>query len=521
MNVLFLSLPIVERDLDRSKSYVRANMPYGILSIASYVEKYSKKVESIKILDLNVKSSYEYYMHPEALLEYLETNDFDVIGISAMFNAGLGYLQEYADVIKKYDENIFVFAGGISASNQYKKVLKHVKNIDAVCIGEGEIPVLDLLEHELDERILHEHPAWITAKDVDTKMVSSVFVENLDEIPPIKYEYLKIDEYETRGFSKKPLPAFPMHFTRGCPFNCIFCCAANNHGKKIRSMSAARFIDDVKRMVEKYGAKVIDIDDDQVLLYQDRAKEILRGIKDLDVRLEFASGLSVRYIDEELAELMAECGVKEIFLAVESGSERMLKEVIDKPLRLEEIKPVVDALRKFNIVVKAFFVIGIPGETPDDREKTLNFIKETGFDWSFISIALPFIGSRLYDVCIENNYIQEEEYAEKTLVPEVGLIKAPYIEPNEMEEIAYSMNLEVNFVENYTYKIGNYEEAERQFERVCTRFPEQAFAHYFLAKTMEKLGRNHELIEEHYDRFNKIVNSNKQWHEYAKKYKLI
>lgn len=521
MNILFLALPVTERNYDSSHIAVTNVMPFGILSIASYVDKYSTKVKSIKVMDLQAKSNYEYYRNPNALTKILCENNIDVVGMSAMFNGGLEYLEEYADVIKQFNKDIFVFAGGISASNQYKDVLKKMKNLDAICIGEGEIPVLELLESGLDKQILHEHPAWITIKDVDTKKVKSVYVEDLDEIPPIKYEYLNIDEYEARAFDTTPIPAFPMHTTRGCPFNCIFCCAANNHGKKVRSMSADRVISDVKRLVEKYDAKIVTFDDDQFLLYQERAKEILRGLKEMGVRLDIASGVSVRYMDEELAELMVKCGVRELSLAIESGSSRMLKEIIDKPLKLQEVKPVVDVLRKFNIEIKAFFVIGIPGETPEDREQTVNFIKETGFDWSVIGVAMPLYGSRLYDICKENNYLNLENYNEKTIHREVGLIRAPYIEPGEIEEIAYSMNLEVNFVENYAYKTGNYIEAEKRFERVCMRYPEQAFAHYFYAKTMEKLGRDKELIEYHYDCFYKIVDSDKYWYNYAKKYKLI
>ena len=521
MNVLLISLPPTERTYDSSNQFVPTTMPFGLLSIASYIDKYATNVKSVKVMDLQTKSNYEYYMNPTILAEFVKKNQINVVGFSAMFNSGLVYLQEYVEIVKKYNPNAFCFAGGISASNRYKEVLNKVENLDAVCIGEGEIPVLELLENDLDERILHECAAWITTKDLDTKVVSSIYVENLDDIPPIKYEFLNIEEYEARAFNSTALPAFSMHSTRGCPFNCIFCCAANNHGKKIRSMSVERVISDARNIVKKYGANVISFDDDQFLLYQDRAKEILRGLKELGVRVDISSGVSVRYIDEELARLMAECGVREIALAIESGSERMLKEIIDKPLKIAEIKPAVDALRKYNIAVKAFFVIGIPGETPEDREKTVKFIKETGLDWSYIYVAMPLFGSRLYDICKEKDYLRIGDYAEKTWSSVVGLIKAPYIEPGEIEEIAYSMNLEVNFVENYAFRTGNYKEAERQFERVCTRYPKQAFAHYFYARTLEELGRDKELVEKHYDCFNKIISSDKYWYDYAKKFKLI
>ena len=493
-------------------------LPYGVLSLVSYLEHYCPHIK-FKVLDFNVKSKDQ--KDDEILRNEIINFQPDMVGLSIMYNPCKKYIEPFSSVIKKIDSEIFIIAGGIMATNMTREVFAESNLIDAVCFGEGEIPLKDLLTSEDMLLTLKEHKSLFlpNAFEEGKKPIAS-FVYDLDEIPLLNYSYVDITKYSNRITSKdgSNLVSLPIHTTRGCPFECIFCCSAANHGRKVRYMSAKRFIDDVKQMIEKYHIKKLSIDDDQFLFNRERAKEILIGLSELNIELEMANGLTVKYIDDEMACLLKNAGLKIAVLAIESGSQNVLSKIIKKPLKLEEIAPAVAALKKYGLNVHTFFIIGFPGETEEDRELTRELIIDIGFDWNGIFIATPYKGSRLYELCIQNGYLTEEKIAGATIYR--CEITSPGIDPIYITKKAYLMNLDVNFVNNYNYRQGHYEKAVSYFKSVADKYQDHAFAHYYLAKAMEKTANSDDKIKEHFSKYEEIIKSYNEWKEYAEHFNL-
>lgn len=525
MKLMLLVLPNTKQSFDSVNRQRLITIPFGVLSIASYVRKFSNVSVEIKVVDLNDMSNIIENDFENTISFLMKEYQPDIVGLSIMFNDGLHYIDEISRHVKKHNSHAIIFAGGITASNLYEKILGELNEINAVCIGEGEIPILQLINAEDKLQLLEVHASWITAKSMKTgKVPRSTVVEDLDEIPPINYNDVNIHMYgeraEDRGVDKnKKEIVLPMHTSRGCPFNCIFCCAGQNHGKRVRYMSAKRVVEDIKEMINKYGATKVSIDDDQFLLNKNRAIDILNGVIPLNIKLDFPSGVTVKCISEEIAYLMSKCGVKKISLAIESGSERMLEQIIDKPLRIKDIEPVVLRLRKYGIKVNAFFVQGIPGERDEDRKLTLELIDRVGFDWNYIFVAMPFPGSRLYELCIENNYISNK-IDENTLIPDEGVIRTPEIDPEEISEEVYKMNLWSNFVNNYNMRQKQYLQAKNDFLHIADRYPNHAFAYYYLALTCEKLNYDNELIDFYKKKYIEIIKNDVKWKNYALEFSL-
>jgi radical SAM superfamily enzyme YgiQ (UPF0313 family) len=408
------------------------------------------------------------------------------------------------------------------ATNMPSEVFSESHFVDAVCYGEGEIPIRDLLCSE-DARVLfREHPSWILNSDAGSeKHPSQSFVMNLDDIPPINYSLVNGKEYTSQFRNRDGEDGFALsiHSTRGCPFNCIFCCSAANHGKRIRSMSASRFLSDVERMIKQYKITRLSIDDDQFLFHRERAKEILTGLANFGIEIEMASGLTVRFIDDEIARLLKNAGLKIAVLAIESGSQRVLKEIIEKPLNLDEVSKAVNALRSQNLSIHTFFVIGFPGETAEERRLTRDFIVSTGFDWNAIFIATPFRGSRLFDLCREKGYIPDDRFLDSNIYE--CQITAPNIEPKAITREAYLLNLDVNFVNNYNLSIGMYKKAAGYFDGIAKRYPNHAFAHYFLAKALQYIPDSDQIsVQNHYQRYKDIISTDMLWKDYAESFQI-
>jgi anaerobic magnesium-protoporphyrin IX monomethyl ester cyclase len=184
------------------------------------------------------------------------------------------------------------------------------------------------------------------------------------------------------------------------------------------------------------------------------------------------------------------------------------------------VKPVVDILRKYGFWIHGFFVSGIPGETDYHRDETTNFIKDVGLDWSGFSLAIPSRGSELYRICVDSGYIKKD-LAIDELDPNKYIINTPEYSPEHVIKKTYLMNLDVNFVNNYRMKHGDYEIAAKAFREVLKITPDHAFAHYYLAKALERTAHDSTEINVEMEHFRTIIAGNEEWKGYARFFNIV
>lgn len=499
-------------------------IPYGVLSIAAYVKKNSVNFVDFKIVDLNLYSEDVKTLVSRELATFKP----DIVGISGLFTSMFNQVRDISKIIKEKATNVFLVVGGNVSTNCAPELFKYNPYIDAACHSEGEIPMLDLIESQKPELLIAQHQSWITRDKIQKGFTAqATYVEDLDEIPPLDFSLLDLPLYDNRCRNNNPMlysdidgARLPFITTRGCPFKCVFCAAGSLSGKKVRSMSEARVIADMREAKVKYKMAKIVINDDQALLYKQRMKNILAEIADLGLVLEFPSGLNVKFIDEDMAKGFKKAGLDIANLAIESGSERVLREIINKPLKIKDVKPAVDLLRNQGLLVHGFFIFGFLGETSEDREATVKLIKEIGLDWSNIYVAAPIRGSRLYEICVENGYITDDSDLLTSNIYESN-IRTSQLDPEEITKFVYKVNLDVNFVNNYSMANENYNTAIGYFSNVANNHPGHAFAHYFLAKAYKLSGKPVSLYRKHEEQFAYIVNNDAQWAEQAKEFGIL
>lgn len=526
-NVLLITLPYLVKKGEAKNSKIRSftAFPYGLLSVATYLKNNTSKKVDIKIIDCNLYNDDE---HLQIIRQHLLHFKPHIVGLSMMFDNSYKHLKDISQITKEINNNTVVVLGGAAASFSYNEIINEQDYIDGICYSEGEVSFLNLINSENMLEFLENDVSWITKKSLkDGKSPQNSFIKDLNEVANIDYSFVDIENYQMKeAFSpftrndNKNKKQFFLVTSRGCPFKCVFCSTSSTlYGNKIRYASVDNIIEHVKHLVSDYGMTVLTIYDDQLLSNQDRAKEIFRRLAQFNLRIECPNGLSVAFIDDEMAYLMKKAGMDTVALAIESGSDYMLRKVIHKPLKLEMVKPVVQILRKYDYFIEGFFVIGIPGEKEEHREETLNFIKDVELDWSGFNPATPLRGSQLYDICIKNGYISKDlkigEIEDKKYI-----IKTPELDPEHITRKTYLMNLEVNFVNNYRMKIGDYKVAVNCFQDVIMRYSDHAFAYYYLARAQEAMNENPELIKRNKTKFNEIINSDNVWKEYAKYFKM-
>ena len=533
--VLFIIPPYFNADdyLNKSRAAVLPSftIPYGILSMQSYLNARCKSPVKMQLLDLNVtlqklvedKFEGDYTaVFGEEIKRRLRAFNPQFVGVSALFNSSNRYIQVVVKVCKDFDQNIITLAGGGLPSAAYKLMLEGCPQLDAICKGEGELPMRELLDADDPWQTIRAHKSWIAREQLaENKIPQHTFIENLDDIPPFDFKSINLDFYNNRSIDKqhagRPKREMAIHTSRGCPFLCVFCSNPSLHGRDVRTMSIERVITDVRRMKEEFGMTVLLLEDDHFFNDRDRAKEILRQLTALDIRVEFPNGVAVYAIDEEVAELFSKAGVSAVALAVESGSDHVLNNIIRKPLKKRLIRPAVEALRKFDVRSHVFIVIGLPGEQDEHRQETMKMLLDCGFDWVHVYLAMPIFGSRLYDICVEEGYIDNPQ--SQDFVATKSVIRAPGVDPVKLEAFAYEMQLRVNFVENHNMKIGRYDVPVDYLKNVVNKYPDHAFGHYFLATCYRATG-NEMLAEEHHVMFLDICDRDDWWRTMADKYSV-
>lgn len=492
--------------------------PYGVLCLASYINRATAGAHEIKIVDLNRFSVEKGVAH---FKETLDAFAPDIVGISVMFDVSYKYIAGLAAAAKAADPEMVVLLGGAAVTTAYDIVLDDQPCVDALCYSEGEVAFAELLAADDLRGALAADP-WVTRASLAAKRKPKTkHIENLDEAIAIDYGLIDVDEYGMieafspfRKAKEDEVKQFFIVTSRGCPFKCVFCAEPTLHGGSMRYASLNVIEDHVKHLVDSYGMNVLTIYDDQLLLNHKRAKDFFRILSKYKLRVETPNGLTAAYIDDEMAALMKAAGMDTVLLAIESGTEHMLRNVIKKPLKLSKVAPVIESLHKNDLFVQGFFVMGIPGEREQDRTETAQFIKDVGLDWASFSLASPIRGTELYDICVKNKYIPENmkigEY-------EIGtyIIRAPGLDPDALPTVSYRMNLDVNFVNNRRMRAGDFRVAARCFEDVIERYREHAFAHYFLAKAYEKLGGQDDMVQENMRIYEAIVAKDETWRGHA------
>jgi anaerobic magnesium-protoporphyrin IX monomethyl ester cyclase len=498
--------------------------PYGVLCLASYIKKATSGAHEIKINDLN------QYSVAQGLAQFAEVlNEFkpDIVGISVMFDVSYKHVAGLAAAAKAANPETKVILGGAAITTAWDVILNDQPFVDALCYSEGELALVKLLDSDDLQKELLTDP-WVTRQSIGAgRKPKTKTLENLNDVIAIDYSLIDTDEYGMieafspfRKAKEEEVKQFFIVTSRGCPFKCVFCAEPTLHGGTMRYASLDVIEDHIKYLVDSYGMNVLTIYDDQLLLNHKRAKEFFRILAIYNLRVETPNGLTAAYIDDEMAALMKAAGMDTVQLAIESGTEHMLRNVIKKPLRLNKVAPVVELLHKHGLFVQGFFVMGIPGEREQDRIETTQFIKDVGLDWGSFSLASPIRGSELYDICVKNQYIPEKmgigEYELGTYI-----IRAPGLDPETLPQKSYRMNLDVNFINNRRMRIGDYQVAARCFEDVIERYREHAFAHYFLAKAYEKIGGNDQKVQDNMRLYDAIIAKNDTWRSHADHFGLI
>ncbi len=371
-------------------------IPYNLCLLAAMIED----VCEVKIIDANVSNMSEAELAAE-----LAGFKPDVVGITVLMDQYGPAGHHTAKIVKTYCNEIRVVMGGVYATMNSNKVLSD-PNIDYVVIGEGEYVIKDLLGYFMGNRSVPDSGVAYRENGHVINGGHSAFIEDLNRLPLPAYHLIDFERYSKTSVSRKSVdsprkyPYARILTSRGCPYQCIFCQVEAISGKKFRARSAENILGEIQWLKEQYGVQALIFDDDNLFTNRPRAKALFQGMIDRNLNMPWSAiAVSAFKLDDELIKLMRKSGCEYMNIAIESGNERILKKIINKPLNPAQAKVVAAKARKQGIYVAANFVIGFPTETWDEIRETIKFAEELSVDYVKFFTVIPLPNTKLWELC--------------------------------------------------------------------------------------------------------------------------
>ena len=349
--------------------------------------------ESLKVIDKNIKE-----IEPKIICFYI---------ISTQYY----FIYNVATYIKEHYPNILLIAGGPHVSINPEEVIEGP--FQAICIGEGEYPTLELVQQiEEGKPLSNIANLWIRNGKQIEKNPTRPFLDNLDELPfPYRdmwYRWIK----ETKG------ARFSILLGRGCYFNCSYCC---NHilrtkatGTYVRFRSPDNIIAELNSLHERFPDKIeyflevesFNINKDWVFELCDKLMKYNNG---LPHPLIFGTNMRITQ-GADFKNIFASCvkgNIKYLTFGLESGSERIRKEVLHRYYSNNDVIKMAKQARQYNLHFGFQNMIGLPTETEEDFMQTVLINRICQPDWYFLSIFFPYPGTEIAKRCKEMGLLNE------------------------------------------------------------------------------------------------------------------
>lgn len=465
-------------------------VPLGVTYLASVIR--SEGTHDVSVLDLYA----EYYkmfinkcvgnslkvidISGEVLTNAIKHYDPDIVGFSASFLFQHTLVKKLITLIKDAFPRIRIYMGGYPTIVP-EIVMNENPDLDVLFIGESERSILQVLNAEANQKNFSEVNG--IAYRFEGKVIinnSLNLIENINEISYPLFDILPLKKYK-KIFGRTELPILT---SRSCPFSCNFCSSKLYSGRGFRPRSIKNILSELEIMKNEYDIEFLWIRDENFNAHRERAKNLLKAMMKnrLTVPWMDSNGLHVNNIDEELLDLCKESGCEEIIFPIESGSPRVLKDIMNKDVDLDHAKKMADHCHKIGLPLQGYFVIGNPGETKDEILRTIQFSQELGAEHCVFSIATPFPGTRYYDAAVKNGYlINDPEFI--TGMKYMGVsITTDEFSQQWLKDTQYDANIKVNFLGNGLLE-GDKRSLEKALKKYSTIFKQYNF--HVIARLLE------------------------------------
>ncbi len=408
---------IVERGHEKTGAYP----PLGILYIMAYLKK---EGYDCKLIDQHATK-----IPTARVLDQVKKYDPQVVGFNSLTDINMGLRASFiAKKIKNWNPNVKIVFGNCHATFNHDRILKKYSFVDICVRGEGELTFYELIR-ALEKNKDLKDVLGITYRDNGNIHINPdrPLIKDLDSLPfPDRRACADIKYSQNYGGFNADYGRFTtIQSSRGCTYNCTFCCQSKISQRKWRTRSISHVIKELEQLKSEGYTNLYWVDDNftnnprrAIKLFREMQKRRFNFIWVCDQRVDLVSN--------PLIHEMRKAGCRTMALGIESANQRIL-DYLNKGITPKIAMEACRKVKRMGIdFIMGSFVIGFPTETLDEIKKTLFFAQKLDIDIPQFHIFGAIPGTSIWDKLVQNGKIDPNKYWEngvKTLVPPLEIVE--------------------------------------------------------------------------------------------------
>ena len=395
MRILIVNPPVREND--------NPHFPTGLGYLAAVLKKEGHEVSVIDAAALKLRKT--------ELIDRIKKEQFDVFAVGGLITI-FNYLKWLTGEVRNINPKALIISGGSAVSSIPQLFLKRT-GVDVGLLYEAEATIIDLIkliEEKKDYSTLpgiayRNKEGNITANPLRTR------IDNLDDLPFPAYDLFPMNIYlsfpQQMGLlnMSKSRKAIGIIATRGCPWKCTFC--HRNFGNVYRTRSPENVVAEMEMLYKTYGISFFDFKDETLTVNRAVTEKMCDLLIERGHDFKWQAMTRADLVNKELLLKMKKAGCIYINFGLESGSQRML-DAVDKKIKVETMEQAIKWVKEVNIELTKSFMIGIPGESKETAQETIDFCKRLDLNGTFF-ICTPYPGTILWEKLKSDGKIVTEE----------------------------------------------------------------------------------------------------------------
>jgi len=371
---------------------------FGVGYLSSVLKAHGHHTDLVHLKD---------YINEETFTQALRQKNPDLIAFSCSTNM-FAYTKQLVSWARRCLKDTPIICGGIHPTLCPEEVIG-IKDVDMVCVGEGEEALLELCDNLRQGKTIDNiENIWLKKNGNIYRNPVRPLIADLDSLPfPDRDMFTKSALTEDEA-----LNACAVMASRGCPYDCSYCC---NHALKntyqgkgpyVRFKAVSRVMDEIEEILKKHNFDAIIFHDDIMPFRKDWLTDFSKEYK-ARIGLPFICNLRVDLADQDSLRMLKEAGCIQVCLGIESGNEFIRNAVMRRKISDRQIADAFGLCRKLGIRTKSFNMVGLPFE---DMEKILDTIKlnvAVRPDVIQVSIFYPYPKTELFKLCAHKNLISQ------------------------------------------------------------------------------------------------------------------
>jgi len=315
------------------------------------------------------------------------------------------YYVEYNKVLRKKVNAMSLFGG--PHATFFPEMINEEK-VDGVCMGEGEDALLDLITKIQKEENYFNTENWVFKTNGNIiKNKCRKLEMNIDNYPfPDRETFFK-----TSQLQKSKIWIFIG--SRGCPYQCSYC---HNHMMKsiygsnyrVRYRTPGNMIEEISLVKKAYSLEMIMFTDDTFNLNKKWLKELLSEYARY-VKIPYSCYIRADLMDDEVGEYLGKSNCAIAYMGIESGNERVRREILNRPMSNQQIINAAKILNKNKVKIVALNILGVPGTTFLDDLDTLNLNIQCSPYQAVGQLLQPYPNTKIFDFSVKLNLFSEKD----------------------------------------------------------------------------------------------------------------